>query len=481
MNPINILFNGSAEVLNIVGRGDPLIDSLITPNENLCPLIGAEIKLDKELGKGVGGTVFEIMIPGKGTKKYAVKRGGINMSSIFIQRPLLENDDRLIDIGVSLKILKAFNPKIDFNEETESWMHIPVHIPESSSDIPIKECLIRAPKSYTAIPYIAGGIVEAPSGSYLCTNESYSEYYIGVLLGNAYRTEKCINFFDVYSMFICKHPDIDDDTEFAYDQYILMDKIDNAEGNILQCISMKNYNKIKGHSRDIQDGVFIQTMFAIAFYQSQYKISHNDLHEDNVFVEFVKNSDESKGIIGTTFNGEYLYECDSYHYRIGNIDLYLPAIPVIVKIGDFGMSIKYSHPIVGDEYIFKTGYATQGDPWGPWMPNHFIPQYDSVYHTVRYVDSLSTKSGHQFMGDLLADSIKYLMPTVKNHLTSSTVTTSSTIKFLGDTGLINRASKRPKLERLSICRTAYDLLTSPVMNKYRTKPTSGKIVTLGVI
>lgn len=470
MNPINILFNGTREILNIVEMGDPLIDSLIIPNQIICPLINSKISLVR-IDSGAHGTVFEITVPGKGTKKYIAKRGLFEIDSINMGfGPIIEGDERLTTIGMSLKVLKSFNPTLNFDENSEL---IRVNVPTTVGNIRIKECVTAESKTYEAIPYIDGENIEIPKGSYLCTNEAYSEYYIGTLLGNDYRMEKCINFFDVYSMFTCPDPD----SKWSYYQYILMDKIDTTERSILQCMSSHTYHNIKGHSRDIQDGVYIQTMFAVAFYQTLYKISHNDLHENNVFIEIVKKTDDSLQITGTTFNGEYLADADWYHYQIGNVNIYLPAIPIIVKIGDFGQSVKYSHPIVGDETVFRTGY-NNGRKWGPLIPNQFIPQYDSVYHTTCYIRELAAKSRYGYMGNFLKKCLEFLIPPIGVLKTDAT---DKAMNILISDKMIDSKSKRPKLKKLLKCRSSYDLLTSSVMDKYCIKPSRGKIITLGVI
>lgn len=474
---IDIIFNGTKEILNVVNRGDPLIAPLLAPNATLCHLIGTEIKLIKQVGQGQYGTVFEITVPGKGTKKYAVKRGNIKTTTADLSKlgPFEKGTNYDMTDTAPLDVLKAFNPKLDFG----NVKHLKnVIIPTFNVDI--TECLTRYWEYAEPIPFKAGG-VRAPPGSYLCDNDSYSEYYIGSLLGESYRKEECINFFDFYSMFTCENPGYSNITSNAkippYYQYIFMDKIDFTLGEAMQCLPSNAYTSIVNElggddaKETIQNGIFIQTVFAIAFYQTKYEISHNDLHRGNVFVECVKPTNTQDGTIGTTFNGKLLSDMEFYHYKIDDVDLYFPAIPIIVKIGDFGLSIKYSTPIVGSKYVFKSGLPTL--KLQPTAPNHFIPQYDLFFNTVNCLSLSKSKQTTK----LIASSMKFLVPEGKNvdgENIRSILHGLRTSKMITKSGRVN-------LEKLKSLKTAHDLLKSNVFQKYRTKPNSGKIVTLGVI
>lgn len=78
----------------------------------------------------------------------------------------------------------------------------------------------------------------------------------------------------------------------------------------------------------------LQTLFALEVLR-MYKIQHNDIsvstikcHETDADVEY-------------------------FEYTIDNIKVYVPNAGFIVKIGNFGSAVKYSHPTVGDVSEFE--------------------------------------------------------------------------------------------------------------------------------
>lgn len=264
-----------------------------------------------------------------------------------------------------------------------------------------------------------------------------------------------------------------------------MDKIDSTVRKIGSCITLSNYMKstndlcnkmtknVKSKPNDpnfdssvVYDGIYIQTMFAIATYQLIYNISHNDLHDDNVFVEFVTDK--------TMYDGKFLIDADWYHYSFQGNDIYVPAIPVIVKIGDYGLSVKYSDPIIGNKTVFETGYD-QYDYIGPWIPNKYIPQYDSLFFTSAYTqlatrDLTYSPSHSSIHGTLITECAAFIAPGFEIELSN-----------IYKSGFIKPSNSRPILPKLNEVKTALDILNGPILKNYSKKPKSGKIVTLGLI
>lgn len=442
---IDFIFEGGAETLKIISRGDPLVASLAIPSAS-CPLIGSTIKLGKAVGKGQFGEVFVIEVPGKGTKQYVVKAGDVELRDA----PAFDYDIIVKNIGVD--VFNAFNP--DFTTSSTRIVY-----PEFGN-----MCISESVTRYTNQTTGKKDDVVVPVGSYLCETNVYSEFFIGAMVGEAYRKNECIHFFDVYSMVTC--PTSKNDT---YKQYIFMDKIDDELNGIITCIRADKYiESYPDNPYEVFDSLYIQMMFAIAFYQEKYQLSHNDLHMGNLFVEFVRDT--------TEFNGQKLIDTEWYHYRFEeeDIDLYIPATPVLAKIGDYGLSVKYSHPIVGDEAVFYSGYD-QLDGIGPWIPNTFTPAYDAMYATFKYMYATNTYQDHLFVPrcfDYLSagegDYHKLIAPVRK---TGTKVSTN----------MINLSNHRPKLKLIDRCKTAKELLLSPLLSKYGHKPTVGRIVTIGVL
>lgn len=432
---VSLIFEGGTEILKVVGRGDPMVASLAIPTSE-CPLIGSTVKFGKQLGKGKYGEVFEIDIPGKGSKKYVVKVGKVVAFEETIKKP--SDFDKYIK-KCGLDVIVAFNPGLSMvAAEAVGKTYI---IPEFGI-----ECLATVRKRF--VNNMTGGeSVLVPPGSYLCSTSAYSEFFIGAMVGESYRSDQCINFFDVYSLFTCPSqnasPDATPPGDTIYNQYIFMDRIHDEYRNLL------GENFLNHTKKEINDNIYVQLIFAIAFYQEKYQLSHNDLHPGNLFAEIIRGT--------TMFRGQLLYQARWFHYKIGERDLYLPAIPLIVKIGDFGLAVKFSTPIVGNKEVFQSGFAKKGGR--PLVPNTYMPQYDAIYATNTFASNLGEEDG------FIPDSIDFLV----NNKPLDTI--------------LRPRNARPILENISDCGTAKDLLMSDLFfDKYGTKPNERAVIaTLGVM
>lgn len=526
MEQADIIFQGKREVLDLVSRGDPIVASIGVPDPEKCSLIDSQIKLGKLLGKGAEGTVFDITVPGKGTKQYVIKRGVIKLEDQTTVLGPFTRDKvsgfRNPDLRrIPYEAWVAFNPTVDVTQKGTFRLYVPDFAQMCITDEPES---FEASPPYPVEPEKTGKTddpenkpvkkparrVEFPKGSYLCNKETYSEYYIGALLGDAYRREECINFFDVYSIFVCtkgaitepvveeeeeeEYGDDEEEEEYGspgspsamgeriekapkiFHQYIIMDKIEGAYSKYPNCAPLslrppkgkkfqKSHPLARAFEEQHKNGVYLQLMFAIAFFQEKYQISHNDLHQDNIFIECVGPD--------TMFRGKLLADATWFHYRIENRDIYFPAMPIIVKIGDFGFSIKYSEPVVARLEVLNNEFDV--------VPNHYIPQYDSTFATVRYIQELCTTEGaltplKGCAGETISDCLKYLIP----EMATVKATDRTILTELARRKIIDRNSYRPDFVKLYEQRTAKELLLSDVIAKhYVTKKPKGKIVTLG--
>lgn len=314
MENIKLFFEDKEETLNIINNGGNLVKYLTGKNA-LCPLIGTEIKLNKVLGKGEGGIVFEISFSGSnGKKKYAVKKS---------------------------KIYNFDDPNGDS----------------------------IGPRSYRRVDDLGKTII--PPGSSICEKE-YSEYAISLLTGELVRNGTCINFMDVFAFSMCPNPG-----GKSFSQYTFMEQIDSSVRKDMGCIMEDPYgpdgNTGKGlntkQRRTLTNSVLIQTLFALAVLDRTYQIVHGDLHDDNIFL--VHDPD-------FVWNGKRIGDYDYYKYKIDNTSIYLPGIPLIVKIGDLGLAVKYSAPMIGNITTMEDGYY-QYDGKGPWLPNFYTPAYDTTF------------------------------------------------------------------------------------------------------
>jgi len=448
------LFNRNVKTLYNVDSGNSLVEELAVPDGEVCALFQNEVKIIEQIGRGAFGKIYSVEIPGKGEKKYVVKIVDANITY------KVSNWNTLESLGFPRSLLHAYNPNAMLYYEYDQELFIPEFARECLIPIEMERKFPPIPNNVKDVQPI---VIRGPA--HLCQNRIYSEFYIGAIVGQAYQDGKCINFFDVHSMFTCS---VLENNQKSYKQFILMDKIDGAWGDGANCCKAGDYvcNLSGDYNREIQRGVFLQLMFAIAFYQDRYQISHNDLHSDNLFVEYVNDQ--------TSFNDQRLIEADWYHYHLSEkknekenllaCDVYFPAIPVIAKIGDFGLSVKYSEPIVGDQTVFETGYD-QNDGDGPWIPNQYYPTYDSIYAAASYIFKLNEECS---VYDDELDQMLCFLGNIMNIFQYSSI--------------LRPNSGRPILRYLPYFHTAEQLLRSPfVQSIYGQKPSIGTIVTLGIL
>ncbi len=477
---IKVIFEGQDEIISTIDSESEIVKLLGLPSEK-CALINTKIKLTKKLGEGVNGQAFQIEFPGMGDKLYVAKKTQLTLQ-VF-------NGDR----GKADKFLDKENLTWDTIRDWQPKKNVTIfenanYYDKISIVIPPKMCLVKEVKRFPSIPtnygythgshmnYSDNGLTfTVPKGSYVCENNTFSELVIAVYAGKLYRDAVCINFFNTYSMFTCVNAKQYARDFNEYTQFTFMDKIDRDLWKIRGCVTMDKYiEENKRISPNITNGIYVQTLFAIAAYQQQYKISHNDLHLENVFVEFVTDK--------TMFNGEKVKDADYYHYSIGGNDIYIPAIPVIVKIGDFGLSTKYSKPIIGSLEVFEDGMDTE-DGTGSWIPNVYVPQYDSLYFTTRYIHGVVKDNKFLNTTDLIYDCITFMCPDMFDPIKRilNRVAEVSIIKELTDKGYIKPSNIRPVLTKLIDVKNARQTLLGPVIQHYYTWPNSGKIITLGKI
>ena len=377
---VHLKFDGKDELLKILYTTGNVVEYL-TKENTLCPLLGSEIELE-EIGKGKYGTAFSMTFPGMGKKRYVAKRtSGVNHESC----------------------LTDYEKDYEKNDE-------------------------------------GGGIVSVPEQGYVCESETYSEYIIGVLVGELYRKKECINFIDTFDFATCKKP-------ISY-QYVFMEQIDAD----LQSIHSAALGTIKNGM-----SIVIQILFAIAMYQTKYKLVHNDLHLGNVFIEYITPT--------TTFDGNTLADADYFYYEIGDEKIYLPYSPYIVKIGDWGMACKYSDPMVLNEAVID-------DNFGGSMPNFYTVNYDSIFALSMCIGyATEDEEMHNVFAELLTGK------TSQDSAIDSKVYT----EYINDD--ITEGLGRPKSYMWTdgeVLSPGVLLATGKSLDKYRKKP-AGKGVRIGTL
>lgn len=484
---IELLFNGKNEILHIIDENSSIVKYLGLPNDK-CGLVDTVIKEGKLLGEGQYGAAYEITIPGMGSKKYAMKRTNIILP--FYTRDtkdeilqMLEESELTFD---DIKPLQLNQEHIDYFENADGNQAVRVVMPPSI-------CKLREDISFDTFPGKLDFLgypkqTTFPKGSYLCADESFAEHVIGVYLGKFYRENECINFFDTHAMLTCNSntknvgKDQDGMDALQLNQYIFMDKIDGDfagdahKGKIGQneCVKKALYRNIgrENERNYAMDAVYVQTIFAIAFYQEKLQLSHNDLHTGNLFIEYVT--------ADTKFNNGYVAGADYYHYNHYGTDLFFPAVPMLAKIGDFGLSFKYSSPMIGNKDIAE-GFMYNNVEY---FSNVFKPSYDSLYFTGAYCRNISDSNGGN--GFVFPSELSPLLVKCLDFISGGVVNPAKAklngyLTEFTTKGLVYN-DWRPILQNLDSVKTARELLEGPIAEYYKNiQPDNGKIVTLGVL
>lgn len=354
--------------LRVLNTGGGLVKHL-GKESKLCQYISnGDIKM-KFFAGGAAGQVADISFPGMGTQKYVVK------AVKELREVIVVSDDYL---GLTIQAVwdaAISDEDVDYDVYLELNGGNPDRVLRRGDSIILpsfaQECLTKSATEFknTADPT---KIVSYPPGSYLCEINAYSEYVNSLLAGELIRNGISINFINTFNFATCyreKAPksyinrltsqgDYDaSEADTLVAQYTFMEKID---GVVLQLVKDKS-SRISQLDAEI---LFVQILHAIATYQATYKLQHNDLHLANVFYETVKP--------GMLWHNQRLDQADYFSYRTGDTALYLPAIKYIAKIADWGLSVKYSTPVVGDKRTLRDGYDG-------WMVNFYNETYDLLY------------------------------------------------------------------------------------------------------
>lgn len=325
---------------------------------------------------------------------------------------------------------------------------------------PITPC-----KTQTSYKRVDGkGETKIPVGSMICETE-YAEFAISLLLGELYREGICINFMDIFAFALCR----DLATQNIY-QYTFMEQINSSVDKSSKCLAKQPGHTSLGklntkQSEEAIDMIVVQILFALAVCQSRYKIVHGDLHADNVFLAVDANME---------WRGTKIGDVDYFQYIIDGQELYLPAIPIIVKIGDLGLAVKYVETpkdglMIGNE-------RTMSDGWnlgrGSWLPNFYTKAYDAclILHNIY---------SHIQTTDFISNIMKWILKLPKN-------TTVAQIKQNANAQMKNPQTGRPFMASMSTSMSHVSpaaILTNPqLMKSFTTKPPEGaKVLNLGTL
>jgi len=419
VNATALTFRDRNEVLRIYNTGGALVKYLTAPS-SVCAALGKEIKISpKPFATGSSGSISDVIFPGAKKGQYVIKS-----FSVIVDVELVNPPRPLRDAAAAMKEYDT-QLLVDVNggdpDKVVSDIKVPMFVlPCSPVDNPKYKTNVRDQEVTLTEPY------------YLCKTESVPEYVLSLLVAELYRDGTCAHFLDTVDFMTCvKH----DEPK----QYVIMEKADRPLDVVIdQMASLSSHEREK-----LTIGLLIQTLFAVACYQHRYQISHNDLHQDNVLVKDITPD--------TEWNGQALASADWHHYHILGVDLYMPAIAMLVKVADFGTGIKWSPPIIGYVSVI-TEMAI--------VPTEYTPQYDSLL--ILFIMHERSATPIDFIRSVLKTSIRKAK--IKN--------------------ITRPDGVRPHIAYVDRYRTAtaVNLLTNTtLMAEYTLKPTTGRIVTLGTL
>jgi len=430
---LKYFFEGQERVIHVLENGGSLVKILGIPDNTICPLMNAEIKIIKTLGEGGYGFVYEVETTVNGKKIFAMKEQTLN-------KMLISARSRISLDSVSNQLSERNN----IPSEITKWANNYKEYFEPGDKIVYptfaEECRTKNVKIITR--YDRGRTVKIPIGSYICGTSVFSEFAISSICSKLYSTGVSAHFLEMYNFALCKDM-------FFFNSYTFMEI---AGGNSKTCmlnlpVKLEVYEK----------SFIVQILHTIAVYQSMYKISHNDLHLENIF--YVKVCKDSR------FNGQSLYDAEWFHYSIGEVDLYLPALPYIVKIADFGRSFKWSEPIVGDRSILYD------NPKEPWIPNWYLAQYDSLYFLKGCVCMGSSRVAQDILNILgvpdsafRKESMRPIFSTMPQYYQ-----------------YYNIADPQVRIQNYLHTSAIEILKNQEIVGEFLERPTFGKIVTLGTL
>lgn len=349
---IDIFENGRNQTKQIYIQDGPLVEFLVGRNQ-VCPMMGGQIKIKQVLGEGSFGTAYEVEIVGMEKPFVAKKVKADNKVQKAERRQyvgeIAENLYNNYNIPKSLTIrLNGGDPNRTIN--TGEFIVAPFY-----------GTMCRSPRPVTYDRVDGRGMITFPAGSYICDTETYSEYVLGLMCGSLYTEGTSINFIETYDFATCEEQPFP-----TVSQYTFMEKIDGDLHSLSEEI-MQQSNAL--------ESLYVQMIHAMVCYQREFNMVHGDAHYGNIFITKVKDD--------TMWKGRPVERAEWFHYRVDNVDLYIPATSYIAKIGDFGLSVRYKKPVIGTENVLKNGhfqYNFDGTS-GAWIPNWYCQEYDPVYAT----------------------------------------------------------------------------------------------------
>jgi hypothetical protein len=189
---------------------------------------------------------------------------------------------------------------------------------------------------------------------FYCENDSaLSEFFLSMICSNF----NSVNFIDTYAYNSCEKNDAS-----GVQQFVFMEKIDGTLSKLREILMMtftvEEYNR--------QYDILIIQMLHAFWCMHSVGINHNDGHQENIFYVEVDSETQFRDEDGIL---RYLRDYEYVQYSFGSNDstYYIPVkdMKYIIKVGDFGLSQKFSEPYILNNIIEED-----------WALDYFCPVYD---------------------------------------------------------------------------------------------------------
>nr|QBK93007.1 MAG: protein kinase [Pithovirus LCPAC403] len=401
-----------SNVINLYNQNKSIVPSLSNQSfvcDKISPGKRDEFCITRSLGKGAYGEVMEIGIGGSTYVAVKIPSGELDIKTIWSQlnETVGEYASRMAEYtGVNeylTIILNGGDPNRMLSEGEK------VIYPKFS-----EMCLTSSEQ------IIDGNVI--PKGSYLCWESFYTEFLISLLCGEL-RMKKSINFVNVIDMSMC--PESSNESSLYMFQEKITGVMENQDSPLMKATS----------DEDIAS-ILIQLFHAIACYQSNYAINHNDLHSGNIGYSKVP----------IRYKGHKTEDVKYFGYVFEDLTLYIPKPKYVVKIIDFGRSCKYLEPMI-----------LRADVTGGYL--RFTPNFYSEFNDL----------GMSLM------SLREICP-IKSKLLNESIVGDKENDYVDTIRPVVSKLRKPPFSETNV----NTIISSDLFRKYREKP-EGKIMITGIL
>lgn len=332
----------------------------------MCPMIGKEIQIIRQLGKGVQGTAFEIKFADEPAKSYVIKK--------MTQTARLASNVDIKLQELDPVLVSVLNTGI---QDADSELLSPY----------VYKCKID--KAYTYDSNVSNKDVTLPKGVLMCAINNdqgvaqYGEYLINAITGSLKQKGQCIHMSECFEFGLCM------EKMGYYKNLVIYNFLELIDGITLKDAINPKFGppkivflrKSPGELLEIRH-ILVQILFSIQTYQ-ELNISHNDLHSENVMITKPKQGDMWNGKrLDTAKYYSYIFKWRDNSKEVSRKDnseevqIYIPVTSDrwIVKIIDWGYACKYprtpedSNGVILNQKVIDDVYEV--------IPNEFVPMYD---------------------------------------------------------------------------------------------------------